>query len=171
MSLRTRPGFPACMGGTPPFFSRESFPCNRPAFHQAEIPAVGGIGTARSIARLYEGLGRILSAETLQLGRTTLSEGWDSAHAGPVRFGVGFQLQTETKRFGPVPDAFGHDGAGGSVHGAWPKQGLGFSYAMNLLRDDAQDRRSLAVLPVHYFSLQADVVERGKAASVGLGRE
>ena len=145
--------FVGSIWGNPPFFSRVSFPCNRPAFHQAEIPAVGGIGTARSIARLYEGLGRILSAETLQLGRTTLSEGWDSAHAGPVRFGVGFQLQTETMRFGPVPDAFGHDGAGGSVHGAWPKQGLGFSYAMNLLRDDAQDRRSLALLEALYSSL------------------
>ena len=56
-------------------------------------------------------------------------------------------------RFGPEPDAFGHDGAGGSVHGAWPAQRVGFSYAMNLMRDDPEDRRSLALLEALYSSL------------------
>ena len=139
--------------GNPPLFSRAGFPCNRPEFHRAEMPAVGGIGTARSIARLYASLGEIVSPQALELGRTTLSQGWDTAHAGPVRFGVGFQLQTENMRFGPEPDAFGHDGAGGSVHGAWPRQRVGFSYAMNLMRDDAEDRRSLALLEALYSSL------------------
>lgn len=61
--------------GNPPLLSRASFPCNRPEFHQAEIPAVGGIGTARSIARLYASLDKILSPQALELGRTTLSQG------------------------------------------------------------------------------------------------
>ena len=139
--------------GNPPLFSRASFPCNLPEFHQAEMPALGGIGTARSIARLYASLDTILNPQALELGRTTLSQGWDAAHAGPVRFGVGFQLQTENMRFGPEPDAFGHDGAGGSVHGAWPAQRVGFSYAMNLMRDDPEDRRSPALLEALYSSL------------------
>jgi hypothetical protein len=46
---------------------------------------------------------------------------------------------------GPVERAFGHPGAGGSTHGAWPDAGVGFSYAMNLLRDD-QDGRGRRLL-------------------------
>ena len=62
-------------------------------------------------------------------------------------FGVGFELQTERMRLGPVPGAFGHGGAGGSCHGAWPEQGIGFSYAMSRLRDDHDvDPRSKALL-------------------------
>ena len=139
--------------GNPPFFSRESFPCNSPSFHQAEVPAVSGIGTARSIARLYGGLGDLVGPETLELARTTLSEGSDETHGGPVRFGVGFQLQTDLMRFGPVPEAFGHDGAGGSVHGAWPEERIGFSYAMNLMRDSDDNARSLALLEALHYSL------------------
>jgi CubicO group peptidase (beta-lactamase class C family) len=61
-------------------------------------------------------------------------------------FGVGFQLQTDTLTLGPEPGAFGHGGAGGSVHGRWPRQRLGFSYAMNQLRDDPGDMRAAALL-------------------------
>jgi hypothetical protein len=39
-------------------------------------------------------------------------------------------------RFGPAPEAFGHGGAGGSLHGTWPEQRIAFSYVTNLLRDD-----------------------------------
>ena len=145
--------FVRAIWGNPPLLSRGGFACNRPEFHQAEIPAIGAIGTARSIARLYASLDTILSPQAFELGRTTLSRGWDVAHGSPVRFGVGFQLQTENMRFGPEPDAFGHDGAGGSVHGAWPEQRVGFSYAMNLMRDDPGDRRSLALLEALYSSL------------------
>ena len=49
--------------------------------------------------------------------------------------------------FGPVEVAFGHNGAGGSCHGAWPKQRVGFSYAMNEMRDDPEgDDRVNALL-------------------------
>ena len=48
--------------------------------------------------------------------------------------------------FGPPLDAFGHSGAGGSVHGRWPQQGVGFSYAMNLLQYYDADPRSGSLL-------------------------
>jgi CubicO group peptidase (beta-lactamase class C family) len=132
--------------GNPPTFSREGFAWNSRAFHAGEIPGAGGIGTARSMARLYGSLEQLLSPSTLELGRTTISDGWDEAHETPRRFGVGFQLQTEMRTLGPPDDAFGHGGAGGSSHGCWPELRVGFSYAMNLMRDDEPlDPRSTAL--------------------------
>jgi CubicO group peptidase (beta-lactamase class C family) len=125
--------------GNPPVFARERFPWNDPSFHAAEIPAIGAIGTARSIARLYGSLDRLLDRTMIELATTTLSHGYDEAHGETRRFGVGFELQTERRSLGPPPDAFGHGGAGGSIHGYWPSQRIGFSHAMNLMRDDETD--------------------------------
>lgn len=130
----------------PPRYKPESFPWNEPDWHAAEVPSSNGIGTARSVARLYAGLGQLLSPEILRLGSTVLSSRYDPLMERTTSFGVGFQLQTDTLTLGPVPDAYGHAGAGGSVHGRWPRQRLGFSYAMNLLRDDPGDIRAAALL-------------------------
>jgi hypothetical protein len=115
-------------------------------FPRAQIPGAGAIGTARSVAKLYGSLDALLDTRTLSLGRTTLSEGWDLTLAQPLRFGVGFQLSTELSALGPVPDAFGHPGAGGSTHGCWPRHRVGFSYAMNLMRDDPDEARGQVLL-------------------------
>ena len=66
--------------------------------------------------------------------------------AEAMAFGVMWALQTPQGRFGPAPDAFGHSGAGGSIHGGWPTEKTGFSYVMNQMRDDPEDRRSRYVL-------------------------
>jgi CubicO group peptidase (beta-lactamase class C family) len=142
--------------GNPPVFSREVFPWNSGAYRRAEIPGAGAIGAARSVARLYSLLPELVSAETLHLARTTLSEGLDSAHEARRRFGIGFELQTELMTFGPEPAAFGHGGAGGSIHGSWPDQRIGFSYAMNRLRDDQPvDPRAHALLQTLNDALSA----------------
>lgn len=120
----------------PVVWTRESFPWNSPAYHQAEIPAVNAIGSAGAIATLYGSLDRLLSDQALALGAAELERRRDPLIDEPQRFGAGFELQTELMLFGPPADAFGHTGAGGSVHGRWPGSGLGFSYAMNLMRDD-----------------------------------
>jgi CubicO group peptidase (beta-lactamase class C family) len=141
--------------GNPPTFGREGFPWNRRDYHSAEIPGANAIGTARSVARLYACLAnggeldgvRLLTEDTVRLGRTELSRGWEQVMDVPVAFGVGFQLQTEEHPLGPPADGFGHGGAGGSMHGAWPDLGVGFSYAMNMMRDDEdQDGRAQALL-------------------------
>ena len=76
-----------------------------------------------------------------------LVEGYDALHEEDRRFGVGFQLQTDVMGYGPSADAFGHGGAGGSSHAAWPSLGVGYSYAMNLMRDsDHPDPRPKALL-------------------------
>ena len=125
------------------------FPWNDPAVHAAEIPAANAIGTARSLALLYGRLETILRLETIRLGRTELSRGTCAVTAFPYAFGVGFELQTELRTLGPPADAFGHTGAGGSAHGAWPDERVGFSYLPTLLRrsdTDDRARRRLAAL-------------------------
>jgi CubicO group peptidase (beta-lactamase class C family) len=140
----------------PPRYQPDGFPWNEPAWQAAEVPSSNGIGTARSVARFYASLGRFLSPATLRLGTTVLSCRYDPLMARQTSFGVGFQLQTDMLTLGPAPDAFGHGGAGGSVHGRWPQQRLGFSYAMNLLRDDAADTRAASLLNALYHCVEQE---------------
>ena len=135
----------------PRLFDIEPAMWNTSAYHQAEIPGAGAIGTARSLARLYACLAaggeldgvRLLRPETVRLGRTCLARGSDRCSGEPLAFGVGFMLQTEMQDMGPSEDAFGHGGAGGSIHAADPGLRLGFSYAMNEMRDDPARAQSL----------------------------
>jgi CubicO group peptidase (beta-lactamase class C family) len=125
------------------------FVWNEPAFHAAEIPAANAIGTARSIALLYGRLEEVLRPETIHLGRTELSRGACAITGLPYAFGVGFELQTERHSLGPPANAFGHTGSGGSAHGAWPDERVGFSYVATELRNletDDRARRLLAEL-------------------------
>jgi CubicO group peptidase (beta-lactamase class C family) len=138
------------------------FPWNEPAFHEAEIPAANAIGTARSIARLYASLlagGGLVSSETVSLGRRELSRGTCAVTRRRYAFGIGFELQTELQALGPPPAAFGHTGSGGSSHGAWPDEGVGFSYAMNELRSEAEDDRARRLLAALY-----EAVAQGRRA-------
>jgi CubicO group peptidase (beta-lactamase class C family) len=147
--------------GDPIRWTPETFAWNSRAFHAAEIPGAAAIGTARSIAAFYGALARggapLLSAKTLAMGRQTVADGIDQVHGNRLRTGVGFQLQTELRPLGPPEDAFGHTGAGGSCHGAWPRQRIGFSYAMNLMQDPTSgDQRALRLLTALDKSLQGN---------------
>jgi CubicO group peptidase (beta-lactamase class C family) len=110
--------------GNPPHFSPETFPWNERALHAAQIPGANAIGTARSIATFYGCLASggtpIISESAMTLGRTPVSDGIEELHGWHRRTGVGFELQNEFLHLGPPRDAFGHGGAGGSKHGAWP---------------------------------------------------
>lgn len=137
--------------GNPPVFDRATFFWNDRALHAAEMPGANGIGAARAVAKIYgclaTGGAPLLSPETVDLGRTAIADGWDALHEDHRRAAVGFHLQNELMNFGPAEDAFGHGGAGGSNHGAWPSLGVGFSYAMNLMRDNERpDPRPQALL-------------------------
>jgi CubicO group peptidase (beta-lactamase class C family) len=140
---------------------------NLRSWRQAEVPATNAIANARSMARLYGCLARggdidgvrLLSPETVDRGRHCLARGRDP-YVGELAFGTGFQLQSDGGDLGPAPDAFGHTGAGGSVHGAWPGLWTGFSYAPNLLRSlDAGDPRAEALLTALHAAV--DVKPRG----------
>lgn len=154
----------AAIWANPPGHTPDDVFWNLPAFHQAEIPAATAIGTARSIARLYGCLARggelegarVISDAMLDRGRRERSSGKDPFLGDPMRFALGFQLQTGLGVFGPPADAFGHSGAGGSVHGAWPTERVGVSYAMNQLRNSAPvDPRAQALLTSLHRAVQA----------------
>jgi CubicO group peptidase (beta-lactamase class C family) len=127
---------------------------NSAAFRSAQLPAVGAHVTARSMARFYTCLARggeldgvrVLDEGTVRLGRRELRRGVSPLWGTPMAYGAGFELRTELGLFGPPPDAFGHAGAGGSRHGAWPGERVGFSYTMNLTRAEFPDRRPLDLL-------------------------
>ncbi|MDC9822743.1 serine hydrolase [Devosia sp. ZB163] len=139
--------------GNPPLFPQE-LAWNTRAYHAAEIAGAGGIADARSMARFYGCMAAggsvdgvtVLRPETVALGRSEHSRFMDPYIAEAMAFGVCWALQTPQGRFGPAPDAFGHSGAGGSIHGGWPTEGCGFSYVMNQMRGDPEDLRSRHVL-------------------------
>ncbi len=130
------------------------FHWNEPRLHRVEIPAANGIGDARSVARLYGCLARggelggvrLLAPSTVELARRELSRDLCAITRRPYAYSTGFELQTELGRLGPVPDAFGHTGSGGSTHGAWPSRRVGFSYLMSELRSESDDERGPSVL-------------------------
>ncbi|MEN3284300.1 MAG: hypothetical protein V7607_5440 [Solirubrobacteraceae bacterium] len=152
----------------------DRLPWNTRAFHAAQIPGAGAIGTARSIARLYGCLAqggqiggiRLVSESVLQRARVCLTSRRDPLTGDLDAFGLGFALQTSSHPFGPAADGFGHTGAGGSVHGAWPAARVGFSYCMNHLRDDvAVDPRPQALLHALHASLSDRPFGRPPAVS------
>jgi CubicO group peptidase (beta-lactamase class C family) len=136
---------------------------NRTEWHEAEIPAANGIATARSLARLYGCLARggeldgvrLLQPETLELGQRELARFTDPFAQKLMVYGAGFQLQTPKHLLGPPAVAFGHDGAGGGVHGAWPAERVGFSYSMNGMHPGgAPDPRSVSLLAALHACLE-----------------
>lgn len=134
---------------------RSELPWNARAWHAAEIPATNGIADARSMARLYGCLacgGRLdgvelITERTLTRSRKQLSAFRDPLLDESLRFATGWELQTQVMSFGPPLDAYGHGGAGGSQHAAWPHERVGVSYLMNQMRNDHHgDVRSRSIL-------------------------
>ncbi|HTW10176.1 MAG TPA: hypothetical protein VME46_21920, partial [Acidimicrobiales bacterium] len=95
---------------------------------------------------MYASLSALVSRETFAMANRPLVSRFDPILQRSTSYSVGFQLQTPDMPLGPVADAFGHGGNGGSLHGCWPGRGLGFSYSMNLMRDLPQDPRGLSLL-------------------------
>ena len=106
----------------------------------AEIPSINGIGTARGVARLFDGLAaggvldgkRLLSADVLAEAATEQWLGREELLGHTRRMALGFALGLPGHlAMGPSPRAFGHTGAGGAIGFADPDAGLGFAYAPN----------------------------------------
>ncbi|HWM04120.1 MAG TPA: serine hydrolase domain-containing protein [Actinophytocola sp.] len=119
---------------------------NSPEYRSAGLAAVGGFATARGMARFYASLlgDGVLTPETVELGLQEIRRGVEPTWKGEMAYGAGFELAA-SGNFGGPADAFGHGGAGGSRHGAWPARGIAFSYLMNEVRA-APDGRPLDLL-------------------------
>ena len=128
----------------------------------AEIPAANGHGNGRSIARAYAALSlggeldgvRVMSSDAIDRAIVEQSNGIDAVLAAPTRFGLGFMLSSQFAPLGPATRPFGHVGAGGSVGIADPDAGIGFGYAMNQMKVEANDgARYLNLINAVYASL------------------
>ena len=121
--------------GTPPLDGTE--PRTR-EWRAAEIPAAGGIGNARSMARVHSAMAcggeidgvRLLSEDTLVRATEIQFEGTDVLMNTPARFGMGFGLPSELIPF-PNPRTLFWGGWGGSLCVIDLDARMSFAYAMN----------------------------------------
>ncbi len=93
------------------------------AWRRAEIPAAGGTGNARAVARIHSMLAcggevdgiRILSEAMVERILEEQTRGTDRVLGVPLRFGMGFGLIDETFPLSPNERAFFWGGWGGSL--------------------------------------------------------
>ena len=120
----------------------------------AELPASNGHSDARSIARLYGQLDRVLSRESIVRATTERSVGLDAVLEVPTRFGLGLMLTQPMAPFGPNPRSFGHPGMGGSVGFADPDARVGFGYVANRMGSSILlDPRPTALIDALYTAI------------------
>jgi CubicO group peptidase (beta-lactamase class C family) len=104
-----------------------------------EVPAGGGVGTARAIARAYSVFAT--GGRELGLSQRTLdalaapaiapSRGfYDACLKGRVQFSLGFMKPSRTFPFGGAR-SYGFPGSGGSLGFADPEAGIGYGYVTN----------------------------------------
>lgn len=102
-----------------------------------EVPAGGGVGTARAIARSYSAFatgGRELGLrpETLALlsaPAIPATRGfYDECLKGDIRFSLGFMKPSAVWPFGSSEGSFGSPGSGGSLGFSDPAAGIGYGY-------------------------------------------
>jgi CubicO group peptidase (beta-lactamase class C family) len=104
-----------------------------------EIPAGGGVGTARAIAHAYSVFAN--GGKELGLRPETMKEltapavpatqsFYDECIKAEVQFSLGFMKPNSGFLFGSV-SAFGHPGAGGSLGFAAPEAQIGYAYVPN----------------------------------------
>lgn len=119
---------------------------NGPEIRSASLPAMGGIGSARALAKFFAMLasggswqGReYLAPQILEWIAAPATQGFDPVLQREMAFAAGFTrdpMDAAGKKIramlGPSTAAFGHAGAGGSLAFADPERGLGFAYVMN----------------------------------------
>lgn len=107
---------------------------NLAAARAAGLPSVGGVGSARGLARAYaacisevDGDPRLLSPETVATMSRLQTRGEDLVLGFPTKFAIVFQVADERLAYGSWR-AFGHDGAGGAIGVADPEYALAYGY-------------------------------------------
>ena len=118
---------------------------NLAAFQEAEIPAVNGTATARSLARLFavlaEGGDPLVSEDSIRMFRTLQIHAPNALEVEADPPGDTVELHMRMlgyhgsskpyglpRRLGPSDTAFGHDGAGGQVGFADPEAHLAVGF-------------------------------------------
>jgi CubicO group peptidase (beta-lactamase class C family) len=107
---------------------------NIPAFRASGQAAAAGVGSARGLARLYamcisevDGLPRLLTDATIAQVGQVQTVGEDLVLRVPTRYAIVFQKPDDRLWYGSH-QAFGHDGAGGSLGVADPWHGIAYAW-------------------------------------------
>jgi len=139
---------------------------NQLEYLQAGLPAFGGIGSARALAKFYQILAQdgvhegvqVLPARVLRTARAIQTSGHDQTLLLPTSFTGGFKNdpldgggRKQRALFGPSLTAFGQPGAGGSHAFADPESGYSFAYVMNQMEGGIlPNRKSLDLVDLLY---------------------
>jgi CubicO group peptidase (beta-lactamase class C family) len=135
---------------------------NRPEWRRAEIPAANGHGNARSVARIMAVLAaggaldgvHLLSRATIERAIEEQSYSTDLVLGFPIRWGLGFMLNSPTLPVSPNPHTFGHGGWGGSLGFADLDVGASWAYVMNKMTPGtAGDNRAFPIIQAFYAAL------------------
>jgi len=137
---------------------------NTRAWREAEIPAAGGTGNARSVARIHSALAlggevdgvRLLSGATVDRIFEVQADGPDLVLGRPMRFGMGFGLIGPSTPLSPNERAFFWGGWGGSMAVIDLDAEVSIAYAMNRMADvPLGDMRAVSVIFAAYAALKA----------------
>ncbi len=132
------------------------------AWRAAEIPAAGGIGNARSIARVHSALAcggsvdgvTIMSAQGVERALEEQIRGKDQVMGIEFVYGMGFGIADPSYPISPSERAFFWGGWGGSLAVIDLDARASIAYAMNRMAPDLMgDRRGARIVKSAYQSL------------------
>ena len=134
------------------------------AWRAAEIPAAGGIGNARSVARVHSALAcggavdgvRLMSEAGVERILEEQTRGTDLVLGIPVVFGMGFGLNDASFPISPNPRTFFWGGWGGSLAIVDLDARVSIAYVMNHMEANlVGDKRGAGIAMAVYQSLAA----------------
>jgi CubicO group peptidase (beta-lactamase class C family) len=148
--------------GNPPLNAGTAMRSRERGWRGAEIPAANGHGNARSIARVGAAMAcggevdgvRLMGLPTIERALEEQIYDTDLVMNMPVRYGLGFGLNSQEMPIGPNPRAFTWGGWGGSKFVADLDARLSWGYAMNKMAGaGAMDMRGAGVVQAMYAAL------------------
>jgi CubicO group peptidase (beta-lactamase class C family) len=121
-----------CRRGLTPRNAKQLF--SHPAFWKASLPAMNGVATARSLAKMYAVLSmggeldgvRLVSPEIVEKAAEVQTKRADKVTVYPLHWKLGYH-RTDAFLM-DVPESFGHFGLGGAGGWANPEQRLAFAF-------------------------------------------
>lgn len=121
-----------CRRGLTPRYAKELY--SHPAFWKACLPAMNGVATARSLAKMYAALSlggeidgvRLVSAEIIRQAAEVQTKRADKVVIYPLHWKLGYHRADAFVM--NVPAAFGHFGLGGAGGWANPELKLAFAF-------------------------------------------
>jgi len=134
------------------------------AWRRAEIPAANGHGNARSVAKIHTILAgkgeaggiRLLSEETAELVMKERISGKDMVLRMPVKFGLGFGINSKDTPLAPNKNVCFWGGWGGSLALIDQDAKMSFSFVMNKMHDGlVGDLRSYKLGQAIYAGLKS----------------